>query len=101
MQRRILIPSILCLSLIAGPGLAQTSAPTPSNGSAASGDPNEKICRTEAVIGSRLAKHRICATRAEWEERNRQDRAAVEQAQRMIGGPCSTVGNKNTGGPSC
>ena len=76
------------------------AANAPPTSPVAGPDPNEKICRTESVIGSRLAKHRICATRAEWEERNRQDRAAVEQAQRMIGGPCSVAGNK-TGGPSC
>lgn len=98
MLKRILVPSIFCF-LLASPAFAQTqpSSAVPARGP----DPNEKICRTESVIGSRLAKHRICATRAEWEERNRQDREVVEQAQRMIGGPCSTVSNKNVGAPSC
>jgi hypothetical protein len=100
MQKHILASSILCLSMIATPGLAETAQSTP-NGSTASADPNEKVCQNETVIGSRLAKRRVCATRAEWEERNRQDRQAVEQAQRMIGGPCSTVSNKNVGGASC
>jgi hypothetical protein len=100
MQKRILVSSILCLSVLATPGLAE-SPQSPSNGSTAAGDPNEKVCRNESVIGSRLAKRRICATRAEWEERNRQDRLAVEQAQRMIGGPCTTVSNKNVGAPTC
>jgi len=100
MQKRILVSSILCMSLLATPGLTETPQPA-SNGSTAAADPNEKICQSETVIGSRLAKRRVCATRAEWEERNRQDRQAVEQAQRMIGGPCTTVSNKNVGGPSC
>jgi hypothetical protein len=100
MQKHLLVSSILCLSLIASPGFAETTQPA-SNGSTAAADPNEKVCQNETVVGSRLAKRRVCATRAEWEERNRQDRQVVEQAQRMIGGPCSTVANKNVGGPSC
>jgi hypothetical protein len=100
MLKRSFISPLVCVSLIATPAFAQTSQPTPAP-STVTADPNEKICQNEAVIGSRLAKHRICATRAEWEERNRQDRQTVEQAQRMIGGPCTTAGNKNTGGPSC
>jgi hypothetical protein len=100
MRKRVLVPAILCLSLLATPGLAETPQPA-SNGSTAAADPNEKVCQNQTVVGSRLAKRRICATRAEWEERNRQDRLAVEQAQRMIGGPCTTVSNKNVGAPSC
>jgi hypothetical protein len=53
------------------------------------------------VIGSRLAKKRVCATRAEWEEQRRQDRQAVDQIQKQIAGPCSVVANKNIGAPSC
>lgn len=96
---RLVVPSILCLSLMATPSLAQAPAAAPST--AVSLDPNEKICENVAQIGSRLGKKRICATRAEWEERNRLDREAVAQAQKQIGGPCSTVANKNIGAASC
>ena len=69
------------------------SSPAPAQTQARPGyDPSEKVC---------LAKKRVCATRSEWEEKRRLDREAVEQAQRQIGGPCTTVGNKNTGAPSC
>lgn len=64
-------------------------------------DPNERVCESIPVLGSRLAKRRVCATRAEWEEQRRQDRQAVDQIQKQIGGPCSTVANKNVGAPSC
>ncbi|NUT01726.1 MAG: hypothetical protein HOP96_12210 [Sphingomonas sp.] len=60
-------------------------------------DPNERICESIPVIGSRLAKRRICATRAEWEEQRRQDRQAVEQIQKQIGGPCSTTPSARNG----
>ena len=69
--------------------------------SATANDPNEKVCENISVIGSRLAKKRVCATRAEWEEQRRQDRLAVDQIQKQIGGPCNTVPNKNMGAPSC
>lgn len=61
-------------------------------------DPNEKICENIGAIGSRLAKKRVCATRAEWEERKRIDRQAIEQVQRQIGGPCQTTARN--GGPT-
>lgn len=99
MLKRLFVPSVLCLSSLATPGFTQ--APVSAPAAATSLDPNEKICENVAQIGSRLSKKRICATRAEWEERNRLDREAVAQAQKQIGGPCSTVSNKNVGGPSC
>lgn len=44
-------------------------------------DPNEMVCINEAEIGSRLAKRRVCRTRAQWEEHHRQMRLAVDTAQ--------------------
>ena len=59
---------------------AEPSPPT------AAGDPNEKICETVSMIGSRLAKKRICATRAEWADRRLQDRREGEGIQRQMNG---------------
>lgn len=44
-------------------------------------DPNEIICRSEDVLGSRLAKQKTCMTRSEWAEARRSNRADVERAQ--------------------
>lgn len=44
-------------------------------------DPNEMICRTEPVLGSRLAKRRSCMTRSQWIARQASDRALVERTQ--------------------
>lgn len=44
-------------------------------------DPNQKICQVITPVGSRLTTRKICATRAEWEEKKRQDREATEKAQ--------------------
>ena len=82
------------------PATAVVPAPTTSQSTAAN-DPNERVCENISVIGSRLAKKRVCATRAEWEEQRRQDRQAIDQIQKQIGGPCSVVANKNIGAPSC
>lgn len=82
------------------PATAATPSAVQQQSSTAS-DANEKICESISVIGSRLAKKRVCATRAEWEEQRRQDRQAMEQIQKQIGGPCSVVANKNIGAPSC
>lgn len=80
--------------------LASTAAygeqPKPGKGS----KQDEKICETIEMIGSRLSTKRICATRAEWAERRKQDRDAVEQAQTRMNGPCSVI-NSHTAAPSC
>jgi len=63
-------------------------------------NPNEKICESIVPLGSRLAKKRVCATRAEWDERRRLDREVVDQAQKLIGGPCQTTPSGRNGGPT-
>jgi hypothetical protein len=98
MSKPASIALIGLLMSVATAGQAQTQpAQAPANGY----DPNERICESIPMIGSRLAKKKVCATRAEWAEKKRLDRQAVEQAQRQVGGPCTTIGNRNTGGISC
>ena len=64
-------------------------------------DPNAKVCETIASAGTRLGK-KICATRAEWAERKRQDREAIEQAQRSATFACTVAPSTTDGrGPSC
>ncbi len=62
------------------------------------GDPNERICEKITPVGSRLASKRFCGTRAEWIERQRQDREALEAAQK---GPCMITTTGATGRPAC
>lgn len=47
-------------------------------------DPNEKVCQVITPVGSRLATKKVCATRAEWDDRKRQDREATERAQTQL-----------------
>lgn len=44
-------------------------------------DPNEVVCRKEEVLGSRLQSRKVCMTRSEWAEAQRENRGVVERAQ--------------------
>lgn len=48
-------------------------------------DPNQKICQDITAVGSRLATKRICATRAKWAAKKKDDRETVDAIQRN---PC-------------
>ena len=62
------------------------------------GDPNEKVCESITPIGSRLGSKKVCATRAEWAEKRRQDREAIERGQV---GACMPQTTGSTGKPGC
>ena len=64
------------------------------------GDSSEIVCEKIESIGSRVATKKVCGTRAEWAEKRKLDREAVDQAQRAANGPCQTV-NTHSGAPSC
>jgi len=69
------------------PSFAQSQAPSsaqveaPASSSAPALDPNEKICQSQEVTGSRLGKKRVCKTRAEWADFQLQERQTVEKVQ--------------------
>jgi hypothetical protein len=68
---------------VAGLSLAPAAMAKTETASKTAPDPNEKVCEKIKPVGSRVATKRVCATRAEWEEYRRQDRDAVEKAQRL------------------
>lgn len=90
MLRALVIFAVMAVP-VASPVLAQSTSQQL--------DPNEKVCETIPVIGSRLGKKRVCATRAEWEERKREDRQAVDQMQKQLVGPCQYTPSSRNGGP--
>jgi hypothetical protein len=61
-------------------------------------DLNEKVCEDIVYTGSRLGVKRVCATRAEWAERRRLDKEAIDRAQVS---PCMVTTTGGTGRPSC
>lgn len=48
----------------------------------AAADADKEICKGEKPTGTRLAKKKVCRTKAEWDEYYRQQREETEQMQR-------------------
>ena len=63
-------------------------------------DPNERVCENVTMIGSRLAVRRVCATRAEWAEKRKLDREALDDIQRRPADPCNAI-LTHTGAATC
>jgi hypothetical protein len=89
-----LLPTAFSLLSIGAPASALQS-PSQQKSTA---NPNERICEDIVLTGSRLATRRFCATRAEWEDRKKQDREAIEKAQLS---PCVLTHNGGSGKASC
>ena len=62
------------------------------------GDPNQKVCETYTPIGTRIGTKKVCGTRAEWAEKRRLDREAIERAQI---GACMVQTTGKNGKPGC
>ena len=87
--------------VVATPISAQTQTqPTPKEAAPNqnAGALNERICANITLTGSRLATKRFCGTRAQWADKQLQDRQEVERIQRS---PCVYQHNSVTGRPSC
>jgi hypothetical protein len=66
-------------------GLALIGAATAGSAAPKKGepgyDPERQICKTKAVVGSRLKRVRECATAAQWEEMKLQERVGLMRKQ--------------------
>jgi invasion protein IalB len=76
--------ALLVSAAVAGSPSSQAISP-PQAKAHATPDPNELVCERQQALGSRLASHRICRTRAEWAEQRRIDRMDVEHVQMQRG----------------
>jgi len=47
----------------------------------AKADPDKVICEDQPILGSRLGGKRICLTRAQWDDKYRQERQMIERSQ--------------------
>ena len=65
--------------------IAQTATQSQSQPSTtaqtAGPDMNEVVCERQEVTGSRLARKKVCMTRAQWAALRLEDRQAVEKVQ--------------------
>lgn len=89
---RLLAVSLLVASIGAPATSQSVSDPQKVKGS------EERICETIVLTGSRISARKFCGTRAEWADRRKQDREAVEKAQM---GPCMQTHSSSSGRPSC
>jgi len=76
----------LAILAVSMPAYAQTAAPpapqTQPAAPVAKQDPLDKVvCRTEETVGSRLKKHKVCATIREWQDMESENRQEVELYQ--------------------
>jgi hypothetical protein len=96
-MRRLVVPVLLTAFSLLSLGTPALAGQSPSQPKPAV-DPNERICEDIVQTGSRLASRRFCGTRAEWADRKKQDREAVEKAQLS---PCVLTHNGGGGRASC
>lgn len=62
--------------------LVSASLPAAAQETARADDPEKLICKTVTEIGSRLAQKRVCRTKQQWAEDERQSRSVVDGAQK-------------------
>ena len=70
-----LTAALALLATAAAPGAAAPKKGEPGY------DPERQICKSKAVVGSRLKKIRECATAAQWEEMKLQERTGLMRKQ--------------------
>ena len=69
--------------LVATAAIAQAQG-APGTRRGPSGDPSEVVCVSEGQIGSRLARRRVCRTRAEWAEHQIEHKQEIQRAQHQM-----------------
>ena len=67
---------------MAAPSLAQTTtAQAPAEAAKPKNSADEIICEKKETTGSRIGAKRVCMTRAQWAERQLQDRQELDRVQ--------------------
>ena len=70
-----LAAGIALVAAAATPGVAAKGK------SEAASDPDREICRSQAVVGSRLKRVRVCMTAQQWEELKLQEQVGLARQQ--------------------
>jgi hypothetical protein len=84
-KQALVLGAVAGLVMAAAPASESTAPDATARASAYS---TKKICREEGTIGSRLENHRICRTKAEWDEIKAESRRVTE---RIEAGPSACV----------
>ena len=71
----------LVIGLLMAAQAVTGTAPAPAGSVARKPQPNKLICVETQQLGSRLGGHRVCRTKAEWDQDAQNVRADTEKAQ--------------------
>ena len=74
---------VFVTTLVAGAAVAAAAEPQPAAPQEEPAAKERRICRNVGEVGSRLSRRRICATKAEWEAVDLQNRQAVDRIQNV------------------
>ena len=82
--------------LIATGAMAEPGGPAQpsetSKSDKAKRSPSDWVCENQEVLGSRLARKRVCATRAEWADRKSRERDIIDRSQTQLCVPDPATG---------
>jgi hypothetical protein len=84
-KQALALGAVAALVMAAAPASESTAPDLTARTSAYS---TKKICREEGTLGSRLENHRICRTKAEWDQIQAESRRVTE---RIEAGPSACV----------
>jgi hypothetical protein len=91
----LILLAFVAAAPVGAPALAEPATPTAQPGL----DMNQRVCRTFRTVGSRLARTRQCATRAEWVEYDAAQRRQTQETLRQGTQPqCMTSRQAQPGG---
>ena len=72
---------VFAATMISAVAVAATAQPTAATSEEKPAVKEKQICRNIAEVGSRLNRRRVCATKAQWDELDQQNRLAVDRVQ--------------------
>lgn len=72
---------VLAATLVSAAAVAAAAEPAPTSVDAKSEAKEKQICRNISEVGSRLNRRRVCATKAQWDELEQQNRLAIDRVQ--------------------
>lgn len=82
MFKAVPLIAAFCAAPLMAQAIPPAAAPTQA-APTAKADPLDRIvCRAEETSGSRLKRHKVCATVREWQEQRDDNREAVDMYQR-------------------
>jgi hypothetical protein len=72
---------VAALAVVGTTAVAQVSTMVNNRPDGPNNNPNQIVCISETVTGSRIGARRVCRTRAEWVEHREETRKTIERVQ--------------------